>query len=269
MLDKMLEKDATAGQHAAPPDVRGKALYSAARVAMSLGRIDNAGELAREAFKLAQQTGEQADLSKALALLGSIEQTSGNEDRAFVYFTESYYLAERVGEPRATSLALINLGEIARKREEFERATNYLESSLAIARANDMTWGIAGTLTLLGHLARRQGDYERARAHYRESLELFRRLGNATYTAWCLEGIAAIASAERRYALAIRICAAAAALGAAAQTPLPPAEQEDFDRIVFTARAELEEAAFTEVWKMGSIMTREEAITYAIRELST
>jgi hypothetical protein len=55
-----------------------------------------------------------------------------------------------------------------------------------------------------------------------------------------------VACAEVRYERATRLCAAAAALRVAAHTPLPPTEQEDFDKVVMTARAELNERIFTE-----------------------
>jgi hypothetical protein len=136
-------------------------------------------------------------------------------------------------------------------------------------RAIDMTWGIANILTLLGHLARQQQDYEHAKVRYRESLALYHRLGNATYIAWCLEGIAAVACAEGRYERATRLCAAAAALRVTAHTPLPPTEQEDVDKVVMTARAGLDELTFTEEWRIGSILAQDDAISYALMGLPT
>ncbi len=158
---------------------------------------------------------------------------------------------------------------MARKRGDVARATEFLEEALADVRAIDMTWGIANILTLLGHLARQQQDYERAKVRYRESLALYHRLGNATYTAWCLEGIAAVACAEGRYERATRLCAAAAALRVAAQTPLPPTEQEDVDKVVMTARAGLDELTFTEEWRIGSTLAQDDAISYALMGLPT
>ena len=164
-------------------------------------------------------------------------------------------------------LALLNLGEIARRRGEVARATELLEEALALVRANEMTWGIANILTLLGHLAREQQDYERAKERYRESLRIYHRLGNATYTAWCLEGIAAVACAEGSYEHATRLAAAAAVLRVAAHTPLPPTEQEGFDKVVMTAHAELDERVFTEHWTIGSTLIRDDAISYALMGL--
>jgi len=271
-LSRMLALDEARGARAASPALRSRALYYASHLMMHLGRRDRALAFAEEALALAERTGDQAEISNALARLGSIALASGKDDEAATYFTESYVAAQRAkdaGDARHISLALLNLGELARKRGDVARATECLEEALADVRARDMTWGIANILTLLGHLARGQQDYERAKVRYRESLVLYHRLGNATYTAWCLEGIAAVACAEGRNARATRLCAAAAALRSTAQTPLPPTEQDDFDKVVMTARAELDERTFTEEWKIGSTLAQDDAVSYALMGLPT
>ena len=265
-LERMLVLDAAAGARAASPAVRGRALYAAAHLAVNLGRYEQAIAWSGEELVLAQRAGDQAGASKALARLGAIALAQGKQGQAATYFTESYTAANRAGDQDAQSLAMLNLGEIERQRGDFARAKELLEACLALVRANEMTWGIANVLTLLGHLARQQQDYEQAKARYRESLALYRRLGNATYTAWCLEGIAAVADAEQRHAHATRLCAAAAALRAAAHTPLPPAEQEAVDKVVMTARAALDELTFDEEWRIGSTMPPDAAIAYALME---
>ena len=266
-LERMLALDEALSDQAAPLTVRSRALFWASGLAMNLGRRDRAAALAGEALALAERTGNLADISYALTSLGSIAWASGKDDEAATYFTESYAVSKRTGEEGPIGLALLNMSELARKRGEVVRATELLEEELVLVRAIDMTWGIANTLTLLGHLARQQHDYERAKAHYLESLAYFRKLGNATYTAWCLEGIAAVACAEQHYERATRLCAAAASLRVVAQTPLPPIEQENFDQVVMTARAELGETTFTEEWKIGLTLTQDDAISYALTGL--
>jgi non-specific serine/threonine protein kinase len=271
-LERMLTLDEATGVQATPPGVRSRAYYNAARLAMHLGRNEHAEALAREALALVKQTGDQFEITHVLATLGSIALASGKEDEASAYYRESYAAAkqaEDAGDARPIGLALLNLGELARKRGEFARATALLEEALARTRALDMTWGIANILTLLGHLARQEQDYKRAKRRYRESLTIYQHLGNATYTAWCLEGIAAVACAEGSYECAAKLCAAAATLRIAAHTPLPPIEQEDFDKVVMTARAELDERVFTEQWNIGSTMTQDDIISYALMELPT
>jgi tetratricopeptide (TPR) repeat protein len=238
---------------------------------MHLGRNERAEALAREALALAKQTGDHFEITHVLATLGSVALASGKEDEASAYYAESYAAAKRAddaGDARPIGLALLNLGELARKRGDIVHATALLEEALAWTRALDFTWGIANILTLLGHLAREQQDYEQAKERYRESLAIYRRLGNATYTAWCLEGITAVACAEGNYERATRLAAAAAVLRSAAQTPLPPAELEDFDKVVMTAQAELDERVFTEQWYIGSTLTQDDAISYALMGLA-
>jgi len=271
-LERILALDEARGVQAVPPAVRSRALYYASSLTMHLGRRDRALALAEEALALAERAGDQTEISNALALLGSIMLAAGAEDEAATYFTECYVAAKRAkdaGDTHQLALALLNLGELARKRGDIARATELLEEALAHVRAIDMTWGIANILTLLGHLARGQQDYERAKVRYGESLALYHRLGNATYTAWCLEGIAAVACAEGRNARATRLCAAAAALRSTAQTPLPQTEQDDFDKVVMTARAELDERTFTEEWRIGSTLAQDDAVSYALMGLPT
>jgi predicted ATPase/DNA-binding XRE family transcriptional regulator len=287
-LSRMLALDEASGGQAASPADRCRALYYVAHLTMHLGRRERALAFAEEALALAERTRDQADLSHVLALLGSITLAGGAEEEAATYFTESYAAAKRAGDypgsihPLSRSLAerdaaakragasptmglaLLNLGELARKRGDLVHAGEFLEEALASVRAVDMTWGIANILTLLGHLARQQQDYARAKVRYRESLALYHQLGNATYIAWCLEGIAAVACAQGSCQHATRLCAAAAALRVAAQTPLPPTEQEDFDRVIMTSRAALDERTFTEEWRIGLSMTQGDAISSAL-----
>jgi tetratricopeptide (TPR) repeat protein len=182
-LSRMLALDEASATQVASLAVRSRALYHASHLSLHLARRDRARAFAEEALALAEQTGDQADISNALAMLGALALATGFEDEAATYFTESYAAATRSGEERVMGFARLNLAEMARKRGDVVRATELLEENLANVRAIDMTWGIANNLTLLGHLARGQQDYERAKVRYRESLALYHSLGNATYTA--------------------------------------------------------------------------------------
>ncbi len=268
-LEPMLSLDAGAEEQAAPPALRLTALYGAARLAMSQGHDERAVALAQEMLHLAERSGDHAGQSLALANLGVLAQARGENKQATAHFAESYTQARLSGDSRALGLARLNLAESARLQGDLERARALLEEALSEARAAGFLWGVADTLTLLGHLAREQQDYLLARARYRESLGLYRQLRNPTYTAWCLEGMAALDCAEHHYDRATQLCAAAAALRLKEQTPLPPAEQGPFDQTVMTAHAALDEVTFTEAWAAGSALTQDDAISYALMGLPT
>jgi predicted ATPase/DNA-binding XRE family transcriptional regulator len=268
-LEQMLSLDAGAGAQAAPPALRLSALYGAARFAMSRGHEEQATALAQEMLHLAERSSDHANQSLALSNLGVLAQARGENAQATAFFAESYTQSRLSGDSRALGLARLNLAESARLQGNLERARALLEEALSEARRTGFLWGVASTLTLLGHLAREQQNYPLARIRYRESLGLYRQLRNSTYTAWCLEGMAALDCAEHHYERAAQLCGAAAALRVKEQTPLPPAEQEPFDQTIKAARAALDEVTFSEAWAAGIALTQEEAIAFALSSLAS
>ncbi|HAG98836.1 MAG TPA: hypothetical protein DCL75_08250 [Ktedonobacter sp.] len=97
---------------------------------------------------------------------------------------------------------------------------------------------------------------------------LYGAFGSPNYIALCLEGFAAAVCAEGHYLQAVRLCAVAAALREQAQAPLPPAERAAFEQTVATAKAAIGEPAFEEEWAVGSKLTQDEAIDYALLDVS-
>jgi predicted ATPase/DNA-binding XRE family transcriptional regulator len=267
-LESMLELDSQAGADAAPVLVRLDALFTAGRLARNLARSERAAALAQEEWELSRRLGDHASMSLALANLGNLAQARGDLAEAADYFEQSYQHAHLGMDWRAQGIALVNLASIAIAQRDFSRAQVLLEERLAQVRAERFDWAIANVLTMLGHVAREQQQYALARSRYRESLLLYRALGNLSYTALCLEGMATLACAEGHYEQAVRLGAHAAALRLKSQTPLPPREQKAFDQMVGAARAALAEAAFNEAWATGSAWTQEEAFTFALSSLS-
>jgi hypothetical protein len=88
-LERMLALDEAAGAQSAPPTVRGRACYNAAR----LGSNERAEALAREALALAKQTGDHFEITHVLATLGSVALASSSFPEASAYYTESYAAA--------------------------------------------------------------------------------------------------------------------------------------------------------------------------------
>ncbi len=164
------------------------------------------------------------------------------------------------------SRGLFHLADLAMIQGDMARATALSEEALANARAIGITWDIPFILTLLGRLAVRQQNYGAATMRYREALTLYRTFSSPSYTAGCLEGLAAAICEQGRYAQAARLCAAAAALREQAQTPIPPAEREAFEQVVATAQVALDRPAFVREWNTGLSLTQSEAIDDALSD---
>jgi tetratricopeptide (TPR) repeat protein len=259
-------------QSGAPSDLCGRralVLHAFGQSLLVRGKTEQAQAVAREALSRAQRSEDHCGICSALALLGQIAQQGGNLDEAEACFEKSDEHARLGGDPDLQGNSLRNLAELARMRGDLVRATLLYEEALALARAKGMAFHAALITTLLGHLASGQHNYALAKAHYRESLVVFRSFDSPTFLAWCLEGLAAALNAERQYAQAARVCAAAVTMRKRVQTPLPPAERAAFEQTIAIAQTALGEPAWASEWTTGSELTQDQAIDYALSDACT
>jgi predicted ATPase/DNA-binding XRE family transcriptional regulator len=266
LLERMLALSWQSGKQGVLFGPRAVALYGFGQSLLRRGKTQRAETVAREALERAQRSGDHCGISSALAILGQIAQRDGNLDEAATFLMESDEHARLGGFLDLRGITLRNLAELARMQGDLARAIMLYEEALAVARALGTTFGIALIMTMLGHLARQQQNYAQAKAHYRESLSLLSAFDSPTYTAWCLEGYAAVLSAEENYRQATRLCAVAATLREQVQTPLPPAEHEAFEQTITTAKTALGTLAFEEEWTIGSRLTQDQAIDYTLSD---
>lgn len=265
-LEHLLSLSWHSAAHSIPLGPRAEALYAFGSHLLGRGETARAETVAREALERARSSGDHESMSSAYAILGHIAQRNGDLGEAEARFIASDEQAQLGSYTALRGFTLRNLAEIARLRGDLTRATTLYEDALAIARDIGMQWAVAITTTLLGHLAYQQRRYALAKARYWESLTLLRAFDSPTYTAWCLEGVAATLCAEGRVVRATCLCAAAATLRERAQTPLPPAERDAFEQVVATARDAQEPAAFERAWNRGTLLTQEEAIEEALAD---
>ncbi|HEY6406359.1 MAG TPA: tetratricopeptide repeat protein, partial [Ktedonobacteraceae bacterium] len=266
ILERMLVLSWQSGEQRVPLGPRAEVLYAFGQILLSRGKTQRAEVVAREALSRAQKSGDHCAICSSLAILGQIAQRSGNLDEAATFFVKSDEHARLGGSPALQGITLRNLAEMARMQGDLARATTLYEEALTVVRSIGMTFGVALIMTMLGHLARQQENYPVAKTRYREGLIILRAFDSPTYTAWCLEGYAAVLNAEKYYLQATRLCAAAVTLREQVQTPLPPAEREAFEQTVATAKTALNESAFGEEWVIGAAFTHDEAIDYALSD---
>ncbi|KPV48539.1 hypothetical protein SE17_37520, partial [Kouleothrix aurantiaca] len=80
----------------------------------------------------------------------------------------------------------------------------------------------------------------------------------------CIEGLAAVASAEGDAARAVRPWGSAAASRAALHAPLPPVDRPRRDAMLAELRRTLGDAAFEALWAEGQALTLEAAVEEAM-----
>lgn len=111
-----------------------------------------------------------------------------------------------------------------------------------------------------------QRAYERAVPLLTEALALHRSRNGQLGIAWCLEGLAAVASAVGQAERAARYLGAAEMLRENIGAPLPPADRDGYDGAVAIVRAALGSAAFTAAWEAGRALPLEHAIGEALTQ---
>jgi predicted ATPase/transcriptional regulator with XRE-family HTH domain len=269
MLERLLTQSWQSGAQSVLFGPRAVVLYAFGSILLGRGKTERAEAVAREALSRAQRSEDHCGICSALAILGQIAQRGGNLDEAAAFFAESDEHTTLGGCSDLRGFTLRNLAELARLRGDLVRATTLYEQALVVVQAKGMTFNIALFTTLLGHLASQQHNYTLAKSRYRESLIVFRSFDSPPFIAWCLEGFAAALTAERQYAQAARLCAAAVTMRKQMQTPLPPAERDAFEQTIATAKTALGEPAWASEWTTGTELTQDQAIGYALSDECT
>src|SRR5215217_19047 len=114
--------------------------------------------------------------------------------------------------------------------------------------------------------AQGQGDHKRAAGLYAEGLKSSAESGDKANIAYCLEGLAQVASAQQETERAVLLFGAAeASLEAAGGTVYPFVQDRSVhEQEVEVVRSQLDEATFSSAWAKGAAMSMGEAVEYAL-----
>jgi non-specific serine/threonine protein kinase len=249
--------------------IRSKALNGAGNLART--RCDYAGarHFYIESLALKRELGDPRGVAIALNNLGVVACDAGDYAAARPLFEESLALKRELGDRRGIALALNNLGNVARYSHDGPRASRLHEESLTLLRDQSDAWGVALALNNLGRCARDSADLERAVALCSESLGIFGDLNDRWGIAYALLNLAYVALDRGHVDRAGRLLGAAEAMREAINAPLPPAELEDHERAVASARMRVGSSRLSTAWSAGRRMSLEEAIGFGLERGET
>jgi tetratricopeptide (TPR) repeat protein len=215
----------------APPQDRLRLLTGAGALAWYQSDVTAARAMHEQALALAQEIGDRAAEAFELGNLGAHAAELGQYELATERFEASLAVAREVGNPRPVVLALHNLAHQDWARGEFARASQRLEEALALARAHRMGWALPFLLVGLGMTALDCGEPAPAVAYFQESLALAQVRGNLGDVIEAIEGLARVAVATDRAALAVRLFGATDALREELTMPFTSSEADLFATI--------------------------------------
>jgi predicted ATPase/predicted Ser/Thr protein kinase len=242
--------------------VRAKALTGAGRMAFLQCDYDGATELLDSAIAVARRQQDPMSLAHSLQYRGSIARERGAyeqaidlhllsrtiweelEDRANVGRSLNYvgfaawlnrdfartrelcagtlHLFRERRDTEGVAWSLLNLAAASLYSGDLDRAEARLEECLSWSRAGGFKEGVAWSLNLLGCVLRGREDELHAETMLVDSLRLHWELGDRWRSASVLEALGGIRRDPR-------LLGAAAGLRARLGTPVPPAEQDQYD----------------------------------------
>ena len=263
------------------------ALNGLGRVAYSQGNLAEGRAMLEEALAIHRELNDAWGTAESLFVSGIVALYQGDYAVAHALLEESVTLFRDVGDREGVAVSLGVLGMVALSQGAYAAARSLLEETQAIFKSLADPRGVARALSVLGDVDFNQGDYEAAYARYEEAIGLLKDfvsayqhgpaefgpsqvgmaqvgLDDRWWMAWCLEGLGGVAAARKQTTRAIRIFGAAKALRDIISAPRPAAHRAAYERILATARAQLDETTFAATWAEGKAMTAEQAMEYAL-----
>jgi predicted ATPase/DNA-binding CsgD family transcriptional regulator len=237
------------------------ALNLLSEIAMHTGRTSEAVSRAEEALRVAREAGDGWNEGYALGTQAALAGLGGKLREAQQLANQAIDVMRRIDQQWGVARTLLGLGDLARLRGDPDDASRQYLQALPILRELGTRPETARCLAGLGRVAMELGSMTLAREHLSESLELSLGTGSRIGVARGLAAFAALARAEQRPELAIRLIAAAGALREAAGLPsLPGAQTERYRAAV----RHLGEAAGSRLWTQGMALSSEEAVELAL-----
>jgi predicted ATPase len=246
-------------------DLAGQAL-------VSLGRIEEATTLLRQALTSARMLGNRRLVACVLRNLGYASSVEGDCDAARDYVAEAVPMYEAIGASLSAALARDDLGECEFRAGNAELAFQLGTDALATFRAVDNQRFVSSVLSSLAAYLIALGRYDEAEERAREALALAREQQQDVLVAWTLQHLGAIAAlrphsgsygAFDAYARAARILGFVDARLQAIGSAKMYIYEHGYERAVAGLREAIGTDAVTSFMAEGAAMTEQQAIAEA------
>ena len=243
-----------------PTDLRARALSYAGMLARLRRDYQEAETYLTTCIDTQQQSGSELDLGRSLNELGMVYLDQGESSRAQPLFEAWLTLARRLESTHGISIALLNLGMVMQQQGHFSQAEAYYQESLALSRQLGLLTNVAMLLNSYSMLLLDQNRLEPARTMLLESMQLNLDLGHKDGLAWAFLGLLTLHHLAGHVQTAAQLAGVQEMLRGELGTPLPPANQLHFERIVHDLQESMSAETFTTYQHRGRMMTLNEAM---------
>ena len=241
-------------------DLRARAMSYAGMLARLRRDYEEAETYLTACINTQQQSGSELDLGRSLNELGMVYLDQGESGQAQPLFEAWLALARRLESSHGISIALLNLGMVMQHQGHFSQAEAYYQESLALSRQLGLLTNVAMLLNSYSMLLLDQNRLEPARTMLLESVQLNLDLGHKDGLAWAFLGLLTLHYLAGQLQTAVQLVGIQAAVRNDLGTPLPPANQLYFERIVHDLQQQLTAEIFTTYLQRGQTMSLHEAV---------
>jgi tetratricopeptide (TPR) repeat protein len=158
-------------------------LYAAwSRTAHQQNEVDRAGQLARQALKIAEAAADDRSLAQAHNMLGILANSDAAPVVAERHLSRSLELAEQLGDPFARMAALNNLALTYRANSKPDQALSLTGTALELSQQLGDRHREAALHNNLADLYHDLGQTEPAMAHLKQAVTIFAEIGAESET---------------------------------------------------------------------------------------
>jgi predicted ATPase/class 3 adenylate cyclase len=267
-VERVLESSTIVGNAQSLAATRGfaKSLLWAGYFAWDRGDYAAARSWRKAALAAWQELNDPWYMALTYAWLGLVALAQKDMHHQHVCFAKSRRLFEQLGDRWGVAIIEISEAEAARFQGDDEGAISRNAAADALFRAVGDEYLLGLTLHNLAHLVLHRGDVTRASALFVQALTLGRKFRSYFLITYCLAGLGGVAAVRGDSRRAARLFGAVDMLFKRMGTQLQSTDQQDFERNVATARAQLDEKTFAAAWEEGKKMTLNQAVEYALEE---
>lgn len=241
-----------------------RAVHGLSVLVWGQGERPLAEQLAREAVALARCSGENGMIATALRLLVQVELSRVEQNRARELAEESVRQAGEQGDHWNLASSLSVLGMVLQAQGDYVQARQIYQKSLEGFEETGDRWEQTGPLRSLGHLAWLQGDYEQAAHFYTRSIALCQGMRGPWFLTRSLEGLARVVCTQGDFPRTATLLAAAEKQRTVLGAAILPTARADHDSMLSLLHTSLSPQAFEKAWHLGSSMSVEQSIVYAL-----
>jgi hypothetical protein len=224
-----------------PGDAAGLLLWARGLTRIAQGQAADGAPLLRALVEDARARDDPWLLGHGLTGLAMTQELGTDEVAGLL--AEAVAALRRSGDAWSVAFALVPLGDAALVGGDLTAATRAHAEALALAEQLGDDHLTATVLDQLGFDGLLAGDLDGVRERLRTSAGLHRRLHDQEGTAYCLDGLAGLALATGRPAVAARAAGAAEAARAALGLAVWPLVRSLGDQLDAAIRAALDEQA--------------------------